>query len=968
MLRARGCARAAIFLLTAICCAPLSTAHAAFSYDPALHWQTLHTAHFNIHFHDDEDDSRRVDSTRGGDALAQQVAVIAERAHERLQPFFAWTPAQPTELVLTDRMDFSNGSTTPTPNNEMVIIVTPPDDVDTLEDYGNWLDYLITHEYTHALHLDKVAGPAALLRDIFGRFFPWLFPNMLQPGWPIEGLATFLETDFAQGTGRGQSSAFQMLMRLEVANGIKPLRQVNQPVVSWPAGTARYLYGVYFMEFIQEKYGRERLRDWIDSYSRNLIPFRLSGTSRSIFGGDMDELWSEFGVYLRQHFQPQIEHIAAPGIREGTQLTHTGYYTQNPAVLPNGDVYYVQDDFESHTQLMRIAAGSDTPRGIARINEGRFDIHPHAGILVTQLDAVRNTNFYADIYHIDLDTYSMRRLTVGQRYRYATWRPACDQILAVQNKQGNSALHLLDTSGTLLDVLWQGTEKEVIGEPHFSPDGTRIVAAVWSAGQWDIQLFDVATRTWSKLTDDTAIEAHVSFTPDGNNVLYSADYDGVYNIQRLDLATRALTALTHVRGGAFHPSLSADQSTLYYSGVTAAGYDIFRMNLGAASDTGHTLAPPQARAATITPAAEITAYPAGDYSPWQSVKPKWWFPYFAVTKQRTELGVFTGGGDALARHDYSLQAAFDVKNHWLLGDVAYLYDRWNPALKFHASRIPLDYLDSNKVVARIRFSDAVAAEAVFPLLSLDSQWGLHTAVVYDQEHDARVIDPRFFMPTQTDAIMGLGVTYNSARRYPLSVSASDGRRVKLSYESSDVLHSDYSGSVTLLDWREYLDLPGQHVLALRALGGRGSDYPRPFRLGGAASEPSAPPLALATESLFNQRRFSLRGYPEGLIDLRGDRVELYSAEWRFPIHRFERGFMSPPLGVHQLHGNVFINAGEAWYDTGAPKESLRRGAGVELHTDTVLGYWIVLDVRLGYAHGIDEGGENQVYLGIGAAY
>lgn len=939
----------------AFCCAALSPAYAAFSYDPALHWQTLHTPHFNIHFHD------------GEDALAQQAAAIAERAHERLQPFFAWTPAQPTDLVLTDRMDVSNGSSTPAPNNEMIIIVTPPDDIETLEDHGNWLDYLITHEYAHVLHLDKVGGPAADMRAIFGRFFPWLFPNVLQPGWPIEGLATFLETDRAQGIGRGQSSAFQMLMRLEVANGIKALRHVNQPVVTWPAGTTRYLYGVYFMQFIADKYGRNRLRDWINAYSNNLWPFSLSGTSRMIFGGDMDQLWSEFEIYLRAQFQPQIERIAAAGLREGTQVTHTGYYTQHPLVMPDGSVYYLQNDFASHTQLMRIAPDGGTPRRVARLNDGRFDVHPRAGILVAQLDAVRNTNYYADIYRIDLDTYSLRRLTVGQRYRAAVWHPAGDQILGVQNLLGNSALHLLDASGKLLEVLWQGTGKEVIGAPHWSPDGTRLVAAVWHAGQWDLRLFDVATRTWNILTDDAAIEAHARFTPDGNSVVYSADYDGVYNIQRLDLATRAVTALTHVRGGAFHPSLSADQTTLYYSGVTAQGYDIFRIALDTPPDTHRNPVTPAPQVVMVPAPLADKNYPVAPYSPLPSVKPKWWFPYLALTKQRTELGIFTGGSDALTRHSYALLAAFDVKNSWLLGDAAYVYDRWNPTLKFHAARTALDYLDSRDQIAGIRFADAVTAEAVFPLLSLQAQWGLHTAIVYDREHTARTFDPRLDIPALTDAIAGLGVTYNSARRYPLSVSASDGRRVQLSYENSSVLNSDYAGGVTLLDWREYLDLSGQQVLAVRALGGHGSRATRPFHLGGAAREPAAPPLALPADALFNQRRFALRGYPAGLPELRGKRAALLSTEWRFPLRRFEYGFMAPPAGVHQLHGNIFFDAGAAW-DTGAAKEFLRRGAGVELHTDTVLGYWITLDIHLGFARGMDEGGENQVYLGIGAAY
>ena len=92
--------------------------------------------------------------------------------------------------------------------------------------------------------------------------------------------------------------------------------------------------------------------------------------------------------------------------------------------------------------------------------------------------------------------------------RAAVWHPAGDQILGVQNQLGNSALHLLDATGKLLEVLWQGTGKEVIGAPHWSPDGAQLVAAVWRAGQWGLQLFDITTRTWSTLTNDAAIEAH----------------------------------------------------------------------------------------------------------------------------------------------------------------------------------------------------------------------------------------------------------------------------------------------------------------------------------------------------------------------------------------------------------------------------------------------------------------------------
>lgn len=928
-------------------------ARAALSYDPALQWFTLRTAHFNIHFHN------------GEESVAQEVAAAAERVHTRLQPFFDWTPAEPTNIVLSDRMDFSNGAATPAPDNRILLLVSPPDEVNTLEDYSNWMEYLIQHEYTHVLHIDKANGLPRNLRTIFGRFFPWLFPNLLQPAWPIEGLATYLETDTERAVGRGQSSMFQMLMRLEVGNGVKPISQVNQPMVSWPAGGARYLYGAYFMQFIADKYGVDQLRRWIDAYSYNLLPFALNGTSEAVFGKDMTQLWSAYTQYLNDRFQPQLTRISDKGVLEGEQITHDGYYTNHPQALPNGDVYYVRDDFLGHAQLMRLRADATTAQSLTKIRSNRFDVHPSAGILIAQLEATHNANIFSDLYRIDPETLAMQRLTVGQRYRAATWHPNGNSIAAIQNDAGNSRLQMLSNTGQVLDTLWAGQQHEVIGEPRWSPDGTQLVAAVWRAGQWDLELFSLADRQWRKLTHNTQIETQPRFSADGTAIFFSADYDGVYNIRRLDLASQQLTTLTNVRGGAFDPTLSADEKTLYYAGTTPRGYDIFRVALNT-SAPAQTI--PVAQPTTVSAAvAPETVLPVEAYAPGESVRPTWWFPYFLISDDRNELGAYTGGSDVLDRHNYALFVAYDVTNTWLTGDAAYIYDRWNPTLKLHAARIALETRDSNDNLQRIRFSDSITAEAVFPWVSLDTQWGAHAAVVYDVERDARAFNNHPNARTINDALVGVGITFNSAAHHPISVSLNDGRRVQLTYERNDVLHSDYSGTLTTLDWREYLRINQQHVFALRAVLGSGTESPRPYRLGGVVSEESLHPLIQPTEQLFNRRQFALRGYPTGLAGLRGNQLTAYSAEWRFPLRRIESGTMIPPFGIHQIHGDVFYNAGEAWFD-GQQRESLRTGAGVELHTEIVLGYWLLLDMRLGAAQGFDDGGERQIYLTVGASY
>jgi outer membrane protein assembly factor BamA len=193
----------------------------------------------------------------------------------------------------------------------------------------------------------------------------------------------------------------------------------------------------------------------------------------------------------------------------------------------------------------------------------------------------------------------------------------------------------------------------------------------------------------------------------------------------------------------------------------------------------------------------------------------------------------------------------------------------------------------------------------------------------------------------------------------------------LVYEDNDAFSSDYTGQVTTMDWRGYLRLSGQQVLATRFVYGRGVKDPKPFQLGGTSNgfemaHPAATPVT-PTNAVFNRRKYALRGYPTGLPALRGRRMALVEAEWRVPLYRLERGFMSPPVGLHQIYGSVFYNAGEAWRDS-LDSDEIRQGAGIEVTTELVFGYGLGFNLRAGYANGFDTNGEDQFYLKLGATF
>src|SRR5690606_9536928 len=117
---------------------------------------------------------------------AQRVATLAETIHRRLVPHLGWEPTEIVHILITDNTDAANGSATATPYNAIRMFVSAPDDMSPLGDYDDWLSELLTHEYTHVLHVDNISGLPALLNAILGKSYA---PNQAQPRWILEGLA-----------------------------------------------------------------------------------------------------------------------------------------------------------------------------------------------------------------------------------------------------------------------------------------------------------------------------------------------------------------------------------------------------------------------------------------------------------------------------------------------------------------------------------------------------------------------------------------------------------------------------------------------------------------------------------------------------------------------------------------------------------------------------------------------------------
>src|SRR4051812_20951191 len=123
---------------------------------PQVRWYTLDTPHFHIHFYEDER------------AMASHTALIAERAYRLITRYLNWQPSGRVNITLNDQTDFADGFASSVPHNFIFGFGAPPGAMDELGDFDDYMKLLITHEFTHVVHLDTIIGCPRLIDTLFG--------------------------------------------------------------------------------------------------------------------------------------------------------------------------------------------------------------------------------------------------------------------------------------------------------------------------------------------------------------------------------------------------------------------------------------------------------------------------------------------------------------------------------------------------------------------------------------------------------------------------------------------------------------------------------------------------------------------------------------------------------------------------------------------------------------------------------
>ncbi|MBL4798183.1 MAG: hypothetical protein JKY50_12265 [Oleispira sp.] len=944
--------------------------------------------------------------------LADKSLNIAERVHKELLPFFGGSSKEKTQMVLVDDFDVSNGWATFFPFAQIRLYTSPPDSISGLEESDDWLHTLIRHEYVHILHMEMASASPEYLRNIFGRLVI-LFPHTMTPSFMLEGLATYLETNEELGYGRLQSSYYAMQMRMEVAAGkIKSLGDVSAPLRNWPLGL-QYLYGSYFYQFLADTYGEEKIKQYLQHYSRQIIPsFMQNSVAEKTFAKDFPDLWLEYQVWLTNKFDSQISHLNQPqNMPDSISLENelrgklrgklTAYQVDAEALFQDvsssqGEGFYFIANNGEDTPLLMRSTKKDSIETLDVITRTRdviaLDVSSQGDIAASRLINWADGRSWADVYL--LKNGSWQALTNKQRLRNVRWLN--DNWMIASRKQfGISQLILLNKESEQ-KILWQGEdERSVIGDYDIAANGEYLIAAMKRGNQgWNLERLNLtkqdvkgqgsvvtADLPWQAITQTKAVENSPQILADGR-ILFSADYNDVYNLYVLNPVAERLEQLTYMLGGAFAPKLvrstaenQADR--IVFQAYTSEGFEFREIdfetgqknNANSNIEVPYDLKALQGQLNYPDPyEIDVEKTSATEYQPWSTLTPTWWLPYYQQTSEYYQIGLMTAGTDALTRHQYSAQIAIDPKFELANMSFSYTYDN-RYQLSFTRDH---DYIDvvingeNDEAIDYIVEQDQWLFSRLNIVNAIEDQLSLNAAIIVQQEGSIKRDD--LFKPLCLDgnfqqhnscekSLVGLGLRFDSRESYLNSPGYSYGRYLDFVIETNEVLDSDYEGQVIQAQWLEIFDLPGRRSISLQTLWGMTDEKGEDFTLGGEDRG--------SESSLFGRDDFALRGYASSSIGGQFYNVNrLNFSQW---LARVEKGWHNYPIALGDISAKAFIDYGSAWQES--ESADYLTGAGVEVNVEVLLFYNILLPVSFGYAHGFDKNlGQDRFILGIGLPY
>jgi hypothetical protein len=925
--------------------------------DHKLVFRTLHTPHFDVHYHEPLG------------LWARDVAAKAEGIYERVTSSLGLGVRQRVQIILSDADDAANGLAGPLPYNTIRLRAVAPDDMSVLSDYDDWPTLLLTHELTHIVHLEHATGLPRLMQRLFGRGYT---PQQFLPGWFVEGIAVVEESKETTG-GRSRDSLFDMFLRMDALEdrvlGLDWIAFEGEP---WPHGNVRYVYGEGLVGFIARRHGTRALGRFIEEYGKRLVPYGVNRAMQRATGESVVQLYDAFKADLRASAQQKAAEVRARGLLEGERLTRQGELVRNPRYLDDRHIVYGAADGRHVTQLslLDLAKPEAPSRRVVRTTSAAASskIPGQSQFLYSAIDYHRGEYAFNDLFRVDRNGSARERLTHGMRAREPDVSRDGRHVVYVVHGAGTSHLEiaeLTDISGTRRPLV-QSRRMEQVFTPRFSPDGSTVAYGAWSRGGYrDIWLVDVASGVRTRLTNDRAIDRGPVFSSDGRTLYFSSDRTSIANLYAYEFASGEMRQITNVIGGAFQPDVSPDGRSLVYVGYTSKGFDLYRLPL----DAGRSFDAP---ASFVRDAPRVFESPlvmqSEPYNPLPTLSPRSWELARDEFANEGRVVASTYGRDAVAMHAWSASVAVGLETGalWINSGYSYLRPRFPVFISLGMARRERNDLVANRLRQNwqaLSYGATIGTNMRFPYgihaFSVRPEYAINT--LQQREPFEVPLDPNSAPPLLPvlgrDASLAVTLAHSNAQRQFYDISQSWGHSVSVRpIVRNEVIGSREDRWGVSYRVEQFVRLEVQEsVLAIAYTGA----YNVVTNVGGFPAQ-LAPLLDTLTGSVPAPADYArLRGFTART----GSRLSVLQLEARALVLRINRGFDTLPVFARRLHLAIFADAGDA-YEGRLDFQRLALGVGGELRFDVSTAYGEELTFRVGIAQGLTEGGELQWYTSL----
>jgi len=394
--------------------------------------------------------------------------------------------------------------TEPSRDRMVVPIDEPPDR----------LQGLITHELTHVFEFDLI--PRSLLQRTV-------------PLWIDEGLADYMR-------GLWDPLDVMTIRDAAVTDKVPKISRSDYEALS---GRDAYNFGHAAFEFIEARYGREGIRQFLYTWRKNIGGGNLDDIYHQAFRIKPEEFDEAYDKWLKERFKPY---------RDKQRPSDFG-----KNVSPNPE----------RTSYSGVYAAAASPSGemvaaiTANRSQGEADI-----ILLSSRDGSVISRLTGPSGRYENLSLNFTARGIG---RSIAFDPRGDTVaFFARTGKGRSLFLVSVLNGEIVKRVPVALDE--VMSPCLLPDGRHALFAALKEGVSDIWLLDLESGEYKNLTQDPFYDSDPQVSPDGSLVVYSRRVSGYSKLYSFPLADPSRK--TQLTFGTFEdttPTFSVEGTKVYYS-------------------------------------------------------------------------------------------------------------------------------------------------------------------------------------------------------------------------------------------------------------------------------------------------------------------------------------------------------------------------------------------------------------------